>query len=152
MVYKVIKIILKNTIWLRKPIKYAKWLGVKIGDDSLIISHPNWGSEPYLIQIGTHTEISFGVTFLTHDGSTWVFRNNPKYIGKNIMKFGKIVIGNNCFIGCKSIIMPNVIIGDNCIIAAGSVVTKPIPSNQVWGGTSKISYEYRRLHIEMSTK
>lgn len=124
---------MKNTIWLRKPIEFAKWLGVKIGDDSLIISHPDWGSEPYLIRIGSHTELSFGITFLTHDGGTWIFRNNSDCIGKNIMKFGKIVIGNNCFIGCKSIIMPNVIIGDNCIVAAGSVVTKSIPSNQVWG-------------------
>lgn len=147
MIRKFIKIILKNTIWLRQPTKFAKWLGVKIGDNSLIISHPNWGSEPYLIQIGSHTEISFDVTFLTHDGGTWVFRNNPDYTG--IMKFGKIIIGDNCFIGCKSIIMPSVIIGDNCVVAAGSVVTKSIPSNQVWGGPCKIYYEHRRLYYEM---
>lgn len=130
---KIKKRILKY-VWYRQPIKYAKWLGVRIGDNSLIISHPNWGTEPYLISIGSHTEISFDCTFLTHDGGTWLFRDSSKYKNDNIMKFGAIHIGDNSFIGCKSIIMPGVTIGNNCIIAAGSVVTKKVPDNEVWGG------------------
>ena len=51
-------------------------------------------------------------------------------------KYGKIVVGNNCFIGMRSTILPGVVIGDNSIVAAGSMVTKSIPCNQVWGGTS----------------
>ena len=51
-----------------------------------------------------------------------------------IIKFGKIIIGSNCFIGARSIILPNVTIGDKSIIAAGSVVTKCVPSGEVWGG------------------
>lgn len=30
--------------------------------------------------------------------------------------------------------MPNVSIGDNAIIGAGAIVTKSIPSGEVWGG------------------
>lgn len=33
-----------------------------------------------------------------------------------------------------SIIMPNVPIGDNCIIGCGSIVTKNVPDNEVWAG------------------
>lgn len=44
---------------------------------------------------------------------------------------GKVIIGSNCFIGARTLILPNVIIGDNVIVGAGSVVTKNIPSNSV---------------------
>ena len=39
------------------------------------------------------------------------------------------IIGENCYIGARSIIIGDVIIGDNCIIGAGSVITKSIPDN-----------------------
>lgn len=90
------------------------------------------GSEPYLISIGDDTLISFDVTFITHDGAIKCFKSQEKY--KDIVRFGKIEIGSNCFIGCKSIIMPNIKIGDNCIIGAGSIVTKNVPSGEVWAG------------------
>ena len=48
-----------------------------------------------------------------------------------MLRYGKIIIGNNCFIGARSTILPGVTIGDNTIIGAGSVVTKDIPSNVV---------------------
>ncbi len=43
----------------------------------------------------------------------------------------KVTIGDNCWIGGGSIIMPGVTIGDNVVIGAGSVVTKDIPSNKI---------------------
>lgn len=132
-IYKFQKNILK-LIWWRKPNIYAKWLGVRIGKDVRLINHQNWGTEPYLIEIGDRTEISFGCTFLTHDGATWVFRDRPDLKEKNIMKFGTISIGKNCFIGCHSIIMPNVHIGNNVIVGAGSLISKNIPDNEVWAG------------------
>lgn len=38
------------------------------------------------------------------------------------------MIGQKCFVGCKTIIMPGITIGDEVIIGAGSIVTKNIPS------------------------
>lgn len=121
----------------RNPLKYAKEVGVSIGEECRLIDSPNWGSEPWIIKIGNHTEISFGCTFITHDGSTWVFRNQEKY--KNVVRFAGIRIGNGCFIGANSTIMPGVDIGDNCIVGACSLVTKNIPSGEVWGGYQPIS-------------
>ena len=46
----------------------------------------------------------------------------------------KIVVGNNVWIGAKSIILPGVIIGDNAVIAAGSVVNKNVEANTMVGG------------------
>ena len=115
-----------------KPIQYAKKKGVKIGENCRIIESPKWGSEPWLIEIGNHVEISFQCVFITHDGATWVFRDNDKY--KNVVRFGIIQVEDNCFIGARSIIMPGVTIGKGSIIGAGSLVTKSVPSGQVWGG------------------
>lgn len=117
---------------LTNPIEYSRKIGVEIGENCKLNGVPNWGSEPYLIELGSRTEISFEVAFITHDGATWVFRNQDKY--KEVIKFGKIKIGNDSFIGARSTILPGVEIGDFCIVAAGSVVTKNIPSGEVWGG------------------
>lgn len=117
---------------------YYRKKGVKVGENCKFIAAPyfwnipDMGSEPYLIEIGNHTTISFGTTFLTHDGSNWVFREKEEY--SNVIIAGKIQIGNNCFIGCRSTILPGVTIGDNCIVGACSLVSKSIPDGEVWAG------------------
>ena len=114
------------------PIKYARSLGVKIGNECEIYRDVHWGSEPYLISIGDQVRITSGVRFITHDGGVWVLRNNGKLPNADI--FGPISIGNNVHIGINAIIMPNVHIGNNCIIACGAIVTKDVPDNTIVGG------------------
>jgi len=45
-----------------------------------------------------------------------------------------IKIGNGCWVGTKSTILPGVTIGDGCIIAAGSIVTKDCQPNGLYAG------------------
>ena len=45
-----------------------------------------------------------------------------------------VKICNNVFIGARCMILKGVIIGENSIVGAGSIVTKSIPSNQIWAG------------------
>lgn len=52
------------------PIRYARKIGVRIGEGCRISGRTNWGSEPWLITIGNHTALSFDCTFITHDGAT----------------------------------------------------------------------------------
>lgn len=113
------------------PIGYVRSIGVTVGERCVIESF-NFSTEPWLISIGNHVEITTGVNFITHDGATWVLRENPKY--KDVIRFGKITIHDNVFIGHGSIILPNVEIGENVVIGAGSVVTNDIPPNCVVGG------------------
>ena len=127
-----LKVLVNKIKMYKNPIKYARGLGVSIGEKCKFITPPNLGSEPWLIEIGNHVELSGYVTFITHDGSTWVFRNEETY--KNVIRYGKIIIHDNCFIGMGSHIMPGVEIGENSIVGAGSVVTKSIPANSVYAG------------------
>lgn len=107
---------------------YFRKQGVRIGDRTHIFSNISNG-EPYLISIGDDVTISNNVSFITHDASI------RHYIENKTDVFGKIVIGNNCFIGMSSVILPGVQIADNCVIGAGSVVTKSIKEKgTVWGG------------------
>lgn len=46
----------------------------------------------------------------------------------------KISIGNNVWIGAKSVILPGVTIGNNVVVAAGSIVNKNVEENTLVGG------------------
>lgn len=114
-------------------IEYLRNRGVRIGDNCIIEKSAYFGSEPWLISIGNNVRITQDVKFITHDGGLWTLRKLGK-IDANEVKYGKIVIGDNCNISWNTIIMPDVVIGNNCVIAAGAVVTKNIPDGEVWGG------------------
>lgn len=83
-------------------------------------------SHCYLISIGNNCTICPNVRFVAHDAST------KKKMGYT--KIGKIEVGENCFIGDSSIILPNVKIGPDAIIGAGSVVTKNVPPGTIAAG------------------
>ena len=85
--------------------------------------------ESYLIEIGDNVTIAGHVELVTHDNSI------SKILPNTTDLFGKIKIGNNCFIGARSVVMYGVTLADNIIVAAGSVVTKSFTeSNIVVGG------------------
>ncbi len=111
------------------PVGYARSIGVRIGADCRILglTSNTFGSEPYLITLGDHVTVTGGVSFVNHDGGVWVFRADHP----DIDLFGPIVVGDNVFIGSRSILLPGVTIGDNCVIGAGAVVTKSIPPGSV---------------------
>ncbi|WP_297130944.1 DapH/DapD/GlmU-related protein [uncultured Eubacterium sp.] len=82
-------------------------------------------AEPYLIEIGDDVTIASGTHWVTHD-------NSVIKLGINATDyFGKIKIGNNCFIGTNVTLLPGVMLGDNTIVGASSVVTKSFPNGNV---------------------
>lgn len=106
---------------------YFRRQGVEIGSDCRIYSNI-LSSEPYLIKIGSNVTISNDVQFLTHDNAIIKVA-----YGKTDL-VGEIRIGDNCFIGAHSIIMPGTTVENNCIVGAGSVVTKSVPEGSVVAG------------------
>ncbi len=116
-------------------VSYLKSLGAKIGKNTRFINpskcHVDINRAKY-ITIGDNCCLSF-VTLLAHDYSWYVFGEANNDILPD--GGGKIVIGNNCFIGYQAVILKNTKIGDNVIIGARSVVKGNIPSNTVWAGS-----------------
>jgi maltose O-acetyltransferase len=74
-----------------------------------------------LITIGNDCTLTQNVIILAHDAST------KKYLG--VSKVGTVTIGNKCFIGAGTVVLPGVKIGNGVIVGAGSVVTHDIPDN-----------------------
>lgn len=116
-------------IFFKGNVAYAKYIGVSIGDGCRLYT-TSFGSEPFLVFIGNRVTITSGVKILTHDGSTWLFREH----GKRYQRYASVKIGDDVFVGVNSIIMPGVTIGSRVVIGAGSVVTKDVPDDSVIAG------------------
>lgn len=104
--------------------------GLVVGKNCEILNGFDFGSEPWLIQIGDYVRITSGVRFVTHDGGVWVLRNLYPEL-RDVDLFGKFIIGDNVHIGLNAIIMPGVTIGNNCIVGCGAIVTHDIPDNSI---------------------
>ncbi len=77
-------------------------------------------THPKGIHVGAYSYVAFDARILAHD------------MTRNIKVHTRI--GENCFIGGQSLILPGITIGDQCIIGAGSIVTKSVPSNTIVAG------------------
>ncbi|MBD3923450.1 hypothetical protein IEZ26_02355 [Nocardioides cavernae] len=120
------KRILFNRLPETKRVRMWPSLG-QVGSDVRLTGYPNFGSEPFLIEIGSHVTISANVAFVNHDGGARVFRD----ASPNLHVYNRISVGSHVFIGMGTIILPGVTIGDRCVIGAGSVVTRDIPDGSV---------------------
>lgn len=61
---------------------------------------------------------------------------------------GKVpVIGKNCYIGARAIIIGDVKIGDNVTIGAGSVVVKDVPDNAIVVGNPAKIIKYKNSNV-----
>ncbi len=107
--------------------------GAKIGNNCAIYSNLDL-CEKHLLSIGDDVIISSEVIFVTHDAAYTKIGDKSKSL------FGRIVIGDNCFIGERSTIMYGCELANNTIVAAGSVVTKSFstPYTIIGGNPAKI--------------
>lgn len=103
-------------------------IGEHVGiSNSVFVSY----GEP--ISIGDYTLIGGGCKFYTtdfHPISPELRRQGDLEHAKT----GRIVIGENVFIGAGTTVLKGVRIGDNAVIGACSVVTRDVPDNEIWGG------------------
>ena len=115
--------------WLKSTFraKLLRLTGMKVGK-SHIGGHVGFDTEnPENIEIGDKCAITSGVKIITH------YVHSAKGKG-HWYTYGKVKIGNNVHIGLNALIIQPVTIGDDVIIGAGAVVTKDIPSGEIWGG------------------
>lgn len=114
------------------PVGFARSLGVRVGNCVQFygISRQMFGSEPWFISIGNNCYITAGVQFVNHDGGTLILRKEQP----DLEWTAPIEVGDDVYIGIRTIILPGVKIGNRCVIGAGAVVTKDIPDNSVAAG------------------
>ncbi len=106
---------------------------------------PPYEKDESILKIGSFCSIAQEVLILLggNHPSSWVSqfpfdleqgvfpnKSEPKYKHSK----GDIIIGNDVWLGRRSIILSGVSIGDGAVIAAGAVVTKDVPPYTIVGG------------------
>lgn len=117
---------LHSGVWLlltmpRPRVDIGKW--VMIGKDTIIASKNR-------VKIGDFTVFAPRCYVVDHEhgfDSSDVILNQ-----RSVLK--EVVIGRDCYFGTGVTILGGVTVGDGAIIGAGSVVTRDIPSYEMWAG------------------
>jgi acetyltransferase-like isoleucine patch superfamily enzyme len=94
------------------------------------------------VHIVAHSRVRIGRAVSITANCAIVDVTHP-YDGNSIIPIGSQVkdedsfveIGDGCFIGIGSIILPNVRLGAGCVVGANSVVTKSFPSGAIVAGS-----------------
>lgn len=79
------------------------------------------------VVIGNNVQLSPNVFVYDHDHD---FRAEGG-IGAKKYKTAPIEIGDNCWVGCNTVILKGTKLGDNCVVAAGSVIKGNYPAGSV---------------------
>ena len=128
------RIIYPNTCDNAHFVSYLRRNGAEVGEGTRFIDPKRCSVDPGrldYISIGHNCCFSVA-SLIAHDYSWYVLGEAYNEILPD--PGGKIIIGDNCFIGYQSCILKNTVIGDNVIIGAHSLVKGNIPSNTVWAG------------------
>lgn len=56
--------------------EYARFLGIKVGEQCHIAKDAHFSSEPYLIEIGSYVAVTQGVMIHTHGGKSCENKNS----------------------------------------------------------------------------
>ena len=136
--------------------KYGWFPGNFVQPDVVISSIRNLklGGNVYIGGGGAKIHCEGGVTigFNSKIGEgCFIMTTNHNYLSETRVPFDhiglmqKVEIGENCWIGAKSIICPGVKIEDGAIVAMGSVVTKSVPKGAIVGGNPAKIIKHRNL-------
>lgn len=89
-----------------------------------------------LVEIGEDSNIGGGTKI--YDTDFHSLYSQDRLNGDTNVKSAPVVIGRRVFIGGHCIILKGVHIGDDAVIGAGSVVTRDIPSGEIWAGNPAV--------------
>jgi len=142
--------------WLFDDIKSLNlgtnvWVGPY--SDIVVIRKSDYSSVEGYLSIGNRVVIGSGVNIRAAGGSIVIGNNallaqNVSLIAANhvLDRYAPyrdlpwdpqrtgVVLEENVWVGAGTIILPGCTVGRNSVVAAGSVVTKNVPSNQLWAG------------------
>lgn len=122
-----------SEIVVLKSTSYSSIKGnLSIGNGVVIGSGANIRAAGGVIAIGNNALLGQRVSLIA---ANHMLENNAPYrdLPWDTEKTG-VILGENVWIGTGATILPGCTIGNNSVVAAGAVVTKNIPSDQVWAG------------------
>ncbi|MBB3938026.1 acyltransferase [Aureimonas phyllosphaerae] len=118
---------LNSISWVRKSIIRTKWhiytkfWGMDIARSASFSMKTHFDKTyPKGVHIGERSYVAFDVAILAHDMTRGLYLHTR--------------IGDDCFIGARSIILPGITIGSGSIVGSGSVVTKDVPPHSIVAG------------------
>lgn len=121
-----------HRLYMKFYLKILKKQGMKITGVPRYIGYNSKFDDINLISLGDRVVISDECHFLTHDYSiTTALIAIDQAPEKDIALIRGIEIGNNVFIGKKTIVMPNTSVGDDVIVGAGTVLRGKIPKGSI---------------------
>jgi len=130
------------------PVEHYRALGAKIGDNVFLGGVGDIKMEEEyakFVTIEDNVTIAKGTQIIQHDSSMNNLFGLP-------IKFGKVIIRKNAYIGANCTISCGVEIGEGALIGIGSLVITDIPSNRVaFGVPAKVkgtTFEFRDRFIE----
>lgn len=113
--------------------------GITIGDNVGISANAFFAVRGK-VEIGENTIFGPGVSI---HAENHLFDDLCKPIRMQGSSRKGVLIGHNCWIGSKVIILDGVKIGNGCIVAAGAVVNQDIPDNTIAAGIPAKIIKYR---------
>lgn len=126
-----------------KGTSFAQNMDVKIGNNVQFGDYCNIASNVYF---GNNILMAGKVSFIGKHDHTFNIPGKTIWQGERGDN-GTTIIEDDVWIGTGSIIMSGVTIGKGSVVAAGSVVTKSVPSCEIWGGNpaKKIKDRFKTL-------
>ena len=121
--------IIEHNIYFHFDGPYYKGPRIFIGNNCFLGNNIELNIRESLI-IEDNSLIAGGTKIIDHDHNIEGKNHLPKKDGKQAF----VIIKENSWIGANVIILKGVCIGSGAVIGAGSVVTKTVPSNEIWAG------------------
>ena len=131
-----------NNVLIKDNVRIAKRCSIfggannllEIGENTYIGMNTIINGFVEKVIIGSHVSIAQSVSIICDSGPNASLKLQRLFP----LQQGEIKIGNHCWIGAFSMIMPGVELGEFCVVAANSFVKKSFPAYSIIGGTPAI--------------
>ena len=126
--------LLHSGITIHNPERLEIGDNVAIGDRVTILAFGG-------VKIGSRVMLAHDTSIIT------ATHNHTNKVMVNEILHNRVEIGDDVWIGAKTIVMPGVTIGNGAVIGAGSIVTRSVPDNAIaFGSPAKVIANDRFLH------
>jgi acetyltransferase-like isoleucine patch superfamily enzyme len=120
---------LEHGIYFHYDGTYSKGPSICIGNNVFIGNNSEFNISEK-ITIGNNCLIAAGCRFIDHNHGI----KKSILIRNQLAPKQEIILEKDVWLGCNVIVLKGVHIGEGAVVAAGSVVTKSVPSYEIWGG------------------